>query len=339
MSFQFDNDPSILLSNGWLTKGQVGAIIGQTGVGKSSFGMQIGVNMAIGQNTFGIAPTRPLKVVIIQGENTDRICARELQGVAANVPGVAGHEDEIKKNLAIYKVSCFSGNAFIRFLRCVIIEDAPDILILDPWFSFLGGAVNSQEVVSPWLRNGLQPLCDEFGTSVLIVHHTTKPARDARSKLAYSGGDWAYFGAGSAEFANFCRVILTLREDGADLYELRAAKNQEHWPLTESDEPDAKTTNVIYLQRGEGAIYWRRADQSALSAIDGTNSAEINEVLEALKTPPADGRGWRYSGIISEIIKIRGGKQAGAKSWFRRNLLTQLSESSGIYALKGFKVS
>lgn len=333
LRFDFKNDPSVLLSDGWLTKGQVGGVIGQTGVGKSSFGMQLACHFCLGQSIFGIQPVRPLKVVVIQGENSKRICARELQGIMQNVSGMKGGEDDISKRLLIFKVSDIAGMEFHRFLRCVMQRERPDLVLIDPWYSYIGGSVNDQALVTQWLRNGLQALCDEFDIAILIVHHTPKPLRDLKSNIAYSGGDWSYFGAGSAEFANFCRVILTLRELSDGLYELRAAKNQERWPLTQSDAPDAPKTNLCYLQRGDGAIFWSRASSAALATIQDVSKGELDEILDALKTPPSGG--WHSSEIIDTILKIRGGKRSGAKTFFYRDVKPHLNGPVvGIYTTK-----
>ena len=67
--FDTTHDPDNVLGNRWLCKGGSCLIVGQSGIGKSSFAMQMAINWALGKATFGIAPERPLKSLIVQAEN------------------------------------------------------------------------------------------------------------------------------------------------------------------------------------------------------------------------------------------------------------------------------
>ena len=55
-------------------------IVGQSGIGKSSFAMQMAINWALGKATFGIAPECPLRSLIVQAENDRGDIAEMLQG-------------------------------------------------------------------------------------------------------------------------------------------------------------------------------------------------------------------------------------------------------------------
>jgi AAA domain len=89
-----------LLGNRWLERGTFGLMTGSSGVGKSVAATQGGIQTAAGLPFFGIKPPRPLRVLIVQSEDSrnDRIdqvqCARLL------VP-IEKHK-ETDKNLFIY---------------------------------------------------------------------------------------------------------------------------------------------------------------------------------------------------------------------------------------------
>lgn len=332
LHYDFENDPTLLIQGGWMTQGGLYGVIGQTGIGKSSFVMHAMLCFASGIPVFGITPIRPLKNLLIQGENATRIMARETIGVMCNVPGV--NLDLIRQNVSIYRESRYCGDAFIRYIEAQIIKHRPDLAWIDPVFSYAGGNVNDQETMSKWLRNGLMALALEHKVSFIVVHHTPKPARDAKGKAAYAGGDWSYFGAGSAEFANACRGILTIRDTGEGLYELRAAKNQEGWPLTDSDEDGAAKVNTTLLRHGEKGIYWRRASAEETAAIRETISAEVSEILEEMRQPPSDGRGWRWTSSITMIMAKRHCEFSAAKGFFRNHVVKHLHSIAGVYTVK-----
>jgi RecA-family ATPase len=64
-----------VLGDLWIERGSYVVINGPTGVGKSVLAVQIGVEAALGRETFGIKVDRPLKVLIVQAEDSknDRI--------------------------------------------------------------------------------------------------------------------------------------------------------------------------------------------------------------------------------------------------------------------------
>jgi hypothetical protein len=64
-----------VLGDLWIERGSYVVINGPTGVGKSVLSVQIGVEAALGRETFGIKVDRPLKVLIVQAEDSknDRI--------------------------------------------------------------------------------------------------------------------------------------------------------------------------------------------------------------------------------------------------------------------------
>ena len=89
-----------LLGNRWLERGTFATMIGSSGVGKSVAATQGGILTAAGLPFFGIKPPRPLRVLIVQSEDSrnDRIdqvqCARVLVPTEKHA--------ETDKNLFIY---------------------------------------------------------------------------------------------------------------------------------------------------------------------------------------------------------------------------------------------
>ena len=98
----------------------------------------------------------------------------------------------------------------------------------------------------------------------MVVHHTNKPPA-GREKPDWSGGDFAYLGGGSAEWANWARAILVVRSLGShSVFELRAAKRGGRLGWKEADGETKTFTKLIAHANEPGVICWREADPSEM---------------------------------------------------------------------------
>jgi len=76
--------------------------------------------------------------------------------------------------------------------------------------------------VSGFLRNGINPLMQEFSCAALIAHHTCRLHKDSWTNM-----DMTYSGIGGGEVANIPRVVFTLAPTACDgLLQLHVAKRQ-----------------------------------------------------------------------------------------------------------------
>ena len=89
-----------ILGNLWLERGSINLIQGWSGVGKSTLSVQMGVEAALGRETFGFKVDRPLKVLIVQAEDPKNKRIRQSQCI----PKIARSQEEeilIHQNLRI----------------------------------------------------------------------------------------------------------------------------------------------------------------------------------------------------------------------------------------------
>lgn len=263
--FEFDvaNDPNKLLGERWLCRSGSCLVVGQTGIGKSSFSMQAALSWALGAPLFGIQPVRPLKSLIVQAENDPGDLAEMFTGVAHGL-GYLDRLDLLDENVVFVSETAQSGRTFHPWIRALILRYKPDLVWIDPLFSFLGGSVSDQEVVSAFLRNGLGTIAQETGCTWMIVHHANKPPKDPLARSAMTAGDYSYLGAGSAELANWARAVLVLRETEDGIFELRASKRGKRAGLL--DNTGQETTHV-FLRHGTNSIYWERCDDSQVGML------------------------------------------------------------------------
>jgi hypothetical protein len=296
-----NDDENELLKHRFLCRGGGLLLVGPTGVGKSSYSMQCMLTWALGQSVFDIAPARPLKSLLIQAENDDGDLAEMRDGVVNGLD--LSPEDSAKafENIFVYREDAKTGDTFFSdTVKPLLESQKPDLLWIDPALSYLGGDTSSQEDVSRFLRTNLNPLIHEHNCGVVIVHHTNKPLRDIGNK-GWSNSDYAYAGAGSAEWANWARAVLALKTTPQpSMYELVAGKRGSRLNWKEADGNKAYSKYIAHA-KGEGKIYWRAAldeeienlenpiknkrytdEFAVLSMISPSHSIEKNQLIKLL---------------------------------------------------------
>ena len=273
-------DPNELIKRRFLCKGGAGILAAETGCGKSSFVMQIALHWGAGLTCFGMAPTRPLKILLIQAENDDRDLQEEISGVCRGASDI-GHLSSTqiaaaKDTVKIISDATHSGDSFVKLLYKVLErEPETDLVIVDPLFSFAGCNLTDQESVSHFLRNQINPLLQAYGVAMLFVHHTQKPSRTTMPDLNFNP---AYSYHGSAEIINWARFALILErfkdKDGNLFFRLSAPKRGRRlgW------EGDAK-----YLRWSDDYIYWEEIEQPEMAPSTAATPEERAELKEREK--------------------------------------------------------
>lgn len=139
-----------------------------------------------------------------------------------------------------------------------------DFLWMDCASAYHGGSASDQENVTDFLRHGLQPILSKFRLGGVMLHHSNKPPPTKEQKADWSGSDFAYLGAGAAEWAQYARAIITLRTTNEEtVFELRGAKRGRR--LNWADD-EGKATNVRHVAwtKKDGQIFWRPADSDEI---------------------------------------------------------------------------
>ena len=274
-----ESDPNELIKRRFLCKGGAGLLAAETGCGKSSFVMQLALHWAAGLPCFGMEPTRPLRILLIQAENDDRDLQEEISGVcrgASDIGRMSSTQiDAAKETVKIISDATHSGDDFVEMLNDVLErEPETDLVIVDPPFSFAGCSLTDQESVSHFLRNQINPLLQERGVAMLFVHHTKKPNRTSTPNANFNT---AYSYHGSAEIVNRARFALILERfkdnDGNWFYKLTAPKRGRRlgW---ENDER--------YLRWSDDYIYWEELpsapEMAPSTAMTPEGRAELKEL-------------------------------------------------------------
>ncbi len=257
-------DPTCILGARWLCKGGSLTIVSSSGVGKSSFVLQLAVALTTAVPFFGIAhpDEKPLRVGLIQAENDWGDIREALEGtliwLCSTGRGTRDMVPRMQENLHFFRENTKTGAAFLALLRQLIKEHRLDVIILDPLMAFFGDDVADQKAMSLFLRNTLQPILEETGAVVVIVHHTAKPKHEPNRNAS----EIAYLGAGSSELTNWSREVAVLQREGErkdkrdPAFRFTLCKRGNRAGLLDDQGERATAIRIDHAKEG---IFWRYA--------------------------------------------------------------------------------
>lgn len=307
-----ENDPGELIQHRFLYRGGVCLLLGPTGVGKSSLLMQLAIHFALGRALFGITPgtayrERGMRLLLVQAENDEGDLAEMRDGVLAGCELTEAEKAQAASRITVCTLADRSGDKFALTLDALLTEHGPfDLVLVDPAFAYLGGDSNSQKDVSRFMRELLNPVLQRHQVGLILAHHTNKPLR-GKEKDHWEAGDYAYLGAGSAEWINPARAALALRSLGSDtVFELRAPKRGKRLRWADAD-GQPTVTRFIGHHREAGVICWREADPAEVEELreeEGPGRRRKLNPVEVLHCIQArEGQSQRtYRALIHEVL-------------------------------------
>ncbi len=203
-------------------------------------------------------PQGPLTSLLVQAENDDIDLVEMRDGVCVGL-ALNTTEREIVARRVFVLTAHERCAELMQRLESDVKRIKPDLLVLDPLFAFMEGAVKDQEAASYFLRAVLQPFLVRHNLAAVILHHTNKPPT-GKEKVTWQGGDFSYAGSGSIEFANWARAVILLRSIGKpDVFELMLPKRGKRAGICDAN--GTPTTSVMIRHaRKPGLIFWELAD-------------------------------------------------------------------------------
>lgn len=284
-----ENDPSELLKHRFLCRKMSLLFIGATGKGKSSGQIQSLACWAVGRDFFGIFPTRPLRSIYIQAENDEGDIAAMRDGIATGLQFTEQERELFFQNVIVYTETALTGQRFCNeIVRPLLDFHHPDICAIDPALSYLGGNAKEQTEVGAFLRNYLNPVLYDFDCAGFLNHHTNKSASHEDN-----GEDFAYYGSGSIEWANWARAILALQPtQSKSVFKLHAAKRGQKlgW---KSDDGSTLYHKHIAHSSDSKIICWHEAQKSELPQKGPPKSFNYDKLLAPLRSNSITTKDWR----------------------------------------------
>jgi hypothetical protein len=201
------DEDNTLLGNRFLCRGGGIFVVGPSGVGKSTFSIQLAAELGCGRPSFGITPPRALKILVIQAED-DEGDVIEMARVINHLKLTEEEKALIGQNTIVEQVNDVCGQDFIDDLDGFLEQWNPDIVIINPYESYLGDDIQDRKANTIFLRNLLNPLLKRHRCGCVIIHHTPKTNYRDTSKWKFL--DWMYAGAGAAGLTNWARGIIVI---------------------------------------------------------------------------------------------------------------------------------
>jgi hypothetical protein len=211
-----------LLGDRYLCRGGGMFIVAPSGIGKSVMAVQSAIEWAAGRESFGIKPARPLKVLIIQAEDDE--------GDVIEMAQIAKHLKLDDREMAIFSENVWMeplndliGEEFLQVVDGFLEQFPADLLIINPYTSYLGCEVKDDGLNNHFLRNTLNPILTRRNCGCILIHHT--PKTNFRDTTNWRPSDWMYSGAGASCLTNWARAYLVIDPTEVDgVYKYIAAK-------------------------------------------------------------------------------------------------------------------
>jgi hypothetical protein len=185
------NDEDTLLGRRYLCRGGGMFVVAPSGQGKSSLSVQMAVLWSCGRAAFGIHPTRPLQVLILQAEDDQGDCI-EMSQMVAHLDLADAQKQLVRENTALVHVNDLTGKAFIDAIDSTLSVRRYDIVMINPYTAFTGGDVKEPKLNTNFLRNWLTPVLSKHGAAAVVMHHT--PKTSFQNTDQFQETDWQYGG-------------------------------------------------------------------------------------------------------------------------------------------------
>jgi phage/plasmid primase-like uncharacterized protein len=260
------DDPTELLKNRFLCQKMAVMLAGATGKGKSSLALQAFALWANNRECFDIVPARPLRTIYVQAENDDGDIAAIRDGICKGLEFTENERRIFCESVLVFTETALSGKRFCQEVLRKLLDfhEGTDILAIDPALSYLGGDVRDQKDVGSFLRNHLSPILHDYNCGGFILHHASKPPPMMNKRSFGSYQDFAYYGTGSIEWANWARGVLALESTPVKgIFKLHAGKRGQKLGWKDADGKPIYSKAVAH-SKDPHVIFWREPSPDEL---------------------------------------------------------------------------
>jgi AAA domain len=281
-----------LLENRFLERGQGLILFGPAGLGKSAANFQMCGCWSAGLSGIHLKPPRPLRIVILQTEDSTNDLREYHDGVFSQPFFTAEKINLAKQNFIVLPpVPGGSPEDLQQLLDDTAARHKPDLISLNPLLAFC--AADYTRELGALLYQVIDPIIKKHHIGFTGVHHTTKPIYKDTS--GYGAYDYQYLAAGDARIANWPRASIQIEPIALNPVLTACFRITKRWQRVSWANEHGEPTRERYLKHSE-KIWWADASQEEVA------SAQLDEdprkILDILPGPSEPG-------IIREEVRVR----------------------------------
>lgn len=329
----FPTDPApktILVGDGAIRIGDIAMLNSGAGMGKSVGGGQAAMAWALGLPYFGIKPARPLRIIHYVGEDDEATLGQIREGFLLHSIEITGKQltakdlEPLDEMLMTQFDRSAIGDFFLAELKNEIEAFKPDMVIINPLLSYIGGEIVKE--ASVFLRGGIMPILTANKCAALIVHHTCK-----LNKESWATMDPTYSGIGGGDMANIPRSLLTIMPVQDGIIRLQASKRTTYGWTNESGE----YMDHAYFKRTDNPkrpawipVTYEFAESLQEMKKDKNRKGDVYDVLKILKNGDC-----LKSAVIENLMK----KHQMSESTAKGRIKEAIAENIGVREYDGEK--
>lgn len=213
-------------------------LTGSEGGGKSTLLRQIAVLSAAGLHPFKFIPIKPVRVLVVDVENSERQWRRAVRRIAEMAAARGSRDPQDSVALECLPRMDITKAAELGKVHRLIDKAKPDLLLIGPLYRLTKGSINSDDDAAPLLA-ALDSLRDRELAMLIEAHagHTTSAAgeRDLRPRGSSALLGWPEFGLGIRPSKKHGAFQVVRWRGDRDAREwpgllMRAGNNPNAWP-------------------------------------------------------------------------------------------------------------
>ncbi len=269
-----------LLGDRFLERGRGLIIYGPAGCGKSVAAHQASAEWSAGIAGLHITPAFPLKIIILQTEDSLNDLRESLAGILASSIFTSEKLALVERNLIILPpVPGGTGADLAQLLNAAASDHKPHLIQVNPLLAFCPG--DPARELGGLLYQVVDPIIKRHNVSFLGVHHT--PKTNNRDTSGYGAHDYQYLAAGDARVANWPRAMIQIEPVVNGVYRFRASKRWQRIGWTWDNQP----TSERYFRHSKNEVRWLDATPDEAAAAAAVENYQ--RILEVLPNPEQPG--------------------------------------------------
>lgn len=205
-------------------------VTGGEGAGKSTFTRQVAICAAAGLHPFTLGPIKPLTVLVVDPENSERQWRRQARPINLQAKLRGQRDPGMHMPLACRGLMNITNDRDLGALHQMIDETEPDLVVIGSLYKMVPRAITNDDDAAPVLA-ALETICDR-GPALLMEAHAghgkdSSGARDFRPRGSAALMGWPEYGFGLTLTG---KVDAQGRPAEARLIRWRGDREERGWP-------------------------------------------------------------------------------------------------------------